>query len=229
MDKSEFDKFANEYEVHHKNSIGFSGDSTSFFAEYKIKEVFRLLKSTKDDFKILDFGGGIGNSPPYFKKYFPASNISLLDVSEKCLEIAKKRFPDLANFVWFDGQKIPFENECFDMVYASCVFHHIPENEQESKVKEIFRVLIKDGIFIVFEHNPFNPLTLKAVKDCIFDENAALIKPVKLSKFLNDTGFRTYKIRYTYFFPNFLRFLRFLEPLLFWLPIGGQYYIEARK
>lgn len=70
MDKSEFDKFANEYEVHHKNSIGFSGDSTSFFAEYKIKEVFRLLKSTKDDFKILDFGGGIGNSPPYFKSIF---------------------------------------------------------------------------------------------------------------------------------------------------------------
>lgn len=66
------------------------------------------------------------------------------------------------------------------MVYASCVFHHIPENEQESKVKEIFRVLIKDGIFIVFEHNPFNPLTLKAVKDCIFDENASFNKACKI-------------------------------------------------
>jgi hypothetical protein len=89
-------------------------------------------------------------------------------------------------------------------------------------------VLSKDGYFFIFEHNPFNPLTLKIVNDCPFDKDACLVSAVASSRLLRKAGFVS-KFRFIIFFPNFIRNKELLEKFLWWLPLGGQYYTVSKK
>jgi len=86
-----------------------------------------------------------------------------------------------------------------------------------------------DGIFFIFEHNPLNPLTVRVMNQCPFDENAVLIRADQLKARLLRAGFSECELRYRVFFPRFLRHLRRLEAGLAWLPAGAQYYLAARQ
>jgi len=229
MDDAEFDKFADEYKALHAKNIRISGESPDFFAEYKIFDIFKRCNSLQikvDNF--LDFGGGIGVSVDYIQKYFPNVDISLVDVSRKSLDIARNKYSHGVNFIHFDGYKIPLENKSQDVVMASCVFHHIEHGEHVRILMELNRVLKKTGHIWIFEHNPYNPLTQHAVNTCPFDENAALVSAGKLCKKLRAAGFIEPIVYYRIFFPHALRALRKFEPWLRHVPLGAQYFVEAR-
>jgi SAM-dependent methyltransferase len=231
VDKAEFDKFADEYREVHSRNIRASGEEPEFFAEYKVLDTAQLAAKLGlgPSPKILDFGAGIGNSVPFFARHMPGARLTCLDVSQKCLQVAMERFPGLADYRLFDGQALPFPDASFDLVFTACVFHHIPEAEHEGLLREMRRVLRPGGMFLIFEHNPRNPLTLSAVKSCVFDENAQLIDATTLRRRVRAAGFAAVQSAYRIFFPGILRQLRFIEPLLKWLPLGAQYYVVGRR
>ena len=109
------------------------------------------------------------------------------------------------------------------------MFHHIDHAEHVAKLREIRRVLADGGWLFVFEHNPWNPLTRRAVRDCPFDENAHLMTAGTLRQRALEAGFSSAKVRYRIFFPAPLARLRPLEKLLTWLPLGAQYSVTCRK
>ena len=231
MKETEFDKFAEEYSSLHQQSIRFSGEAPSYFSEYKIRDTANILteEERNGSIDIIDFGSGVGSSVPFIHKYFPQGNLTCLDVSSKSLDLAKKRFPNQANFCSFDGDVIPFNDNSFDLVFSACVFHHIDHDEHDSLIKEIHRVLRSGGLLVIFEHNPFNPFTRHAVNICPFDENAVLLKASQLVKVFRKAGFSEISRKYRVFIPGFLRGLRWLENFIGWLPLGAQYYVAARK
>ena len=232
MDKAEFDKFAEQYRVMHAANIAISGETPDFFAEYKVRDVARLVRQRGmpcRPSRILDFGAGIGTSVPYFRKYFPEANLTCVDVSTKSLALGESRFHGDAEFVAFDGKVLPFDPDTFDIVFAACVFHHIGDDEHVSLLREMMRVLSRGGLAVIFEHNPLNPLTVHAVNTCSFDENAQLISAVALKRKFESAGFVGACYRYRIFFPHFLRMLRPLEQVITWLPLGAQYYVHAIK
>lgn len=231
MNEEEFDKIAEEYSSLTQKVLGVSGESTEFFAEYKVKDTLEAVANLKypSDLEILDFGSGVGGAVPYFLKYFPSCQLTCLDVSRKSLEIAANRFEKKACFKHFNGQKIPSPNDTFHIVFTACVFHHIPDKSHKSLLHEIHRVLKPGGIFIAFEHNPYNFLTVKAVDACPFDENAVLIKGSTFKRKIVSVGFLDEKLKYRIFFPSQLKQLRFLEKYMTWIPLGAQYYVYGQK
>lgn len=230
MDSTEFDKFAAEYSAMHAGSIVASGERPEYFAEYKVRDVARYFAANQlAADTILDFGCGVGGSIPYFQQLFPASALTCIDVSQKSLEIAQSRFPNGAEYRLFDGKILPFGDNTFNLVFTACVFHHIPTVEHVRLLSEIRRVLAPDGVFFAFEHNPRNPLTVRVVSQCPFDENAVLITCDELSRRLSLANFNSIEYRFRIFFPRFLRALRGVEKLLGWCPLGAQYYLKARK
>jgi len=232
MDQTEFDKFAEEYELLHRANIAASGEPPEYFAEYKIRDLKRLVCGEPAGFvaaRCLDFGAGVGTTVPFFRSYFPAMRITCIDVSMKSLAIGRTNFPDGIDFVAFDGARLPFANGTFDCVFAACVFHHIPAERHASLFAELRRVLRIDGLVMIFEHNPLNPLTVRAVNTCPFDENASLIYAHTLRSHLEAVGFSRPQIKYRVFFPRMLRWLRPMENSLGWLPFGAQYYVSAKR
>ncbi len=178
---------------------------------------------------MLDFGAGIGTSVPFVRKHLPQIRLTCLDVSARSLDLGRARFSGQATFVQFDGSTLPFPAQTFDIAFAACVFHHIDHREHVGLLKELRRVLAPGGMAIIFEHNPLNPLTVRAVNSCPFDENAILIPAKIMRDRMIAAGYAAARIRYRIFFPRALRALRPLERLMTWLPLGAQYYACADR
>lgn len=224
-----FDEFAEDYRDIHNNAIKMSGANSNYFSEYKVVELRKIEQN--EDIKLLDFGCGDGNSCIYFRKHFENINISGIDVSEESIKKAKEKNIPHADFKAFNGLEIPYPDNTFDIVFTSMVFHHIGHSLHNEILQEIYRVLTSGGRFYIFEHNPNNPLTRKIVNECVFDEDAVLLKPTYCKNIINQAGFKSTSINYTIFFPRhkLLKWLASLEPYLTWLPIGAQYYAKALK
>ena len=230
MESAEFDKVADEYLAIHSHNIGFTGEAPEYFARYKIEELRRRWTAAgkSDPAAILDFGTGIGASLPHLARNFPNAKLTALDVSQKCLAVAQARGV-AADFVCYEGDQIPLQNEEFDLVFSSCVFHHIPAAEHIRLLVQLRGLLRPGGWLVIFEHNPVNPVTRYIVATCEFDENAVLIRAGNLKAREKAAGFSRVTVAYTGFFPGALRFLRGLEPYLSSVPVGAQYYTLAVK
>lgn len=232
MDQAEFDKFADEYRALHAGNISISGEVPEYFAEYKVRDILSVCRSTRGDthnLSILDFGAGVGTSVPFLRNYFLGARIICLDVSSKSLGVGRQRFREDAEFVRFDGKALPFSDGSFDLVVAACVFHHIDGRAHAGLLSEFLRVLKSGGLAVVYEHNPLNPLTRHAVRTCPFDEKAQLIPASAMQHSFARAGFSAPFIRYRVFFPSFARALRRLEPYLTRVPFGAQYFVAAHK
>jgi ubiquinone/menaquinone biosynthesis C-methylase UbiE len=228
MEEAEFDKVAAQYRSMHAANIKITGEDPEYFAEYKVIDIANELAQRVPRPRVLDFGAGIGNSVPFFRRHLPGSRVTCLDVSRKSLEIGSELHGEQAEFTHYDGITIPYETATFDVALASCVFHHIDHAEHVAQLREIRRVLKPGGMLCLFEHNPLNPLTRHAVNTCPFDENAVLIGAPTMRRRVRDAGFGNARVKYRIFFPHFLRTLRPLEPKLTWLPLGAQYYVLAQ-
>ncbi len=229
MDIAEFDRFADEYLETHAKNIAISGESPEYFARYKIDEIHRVWgrRGRPDPRTVLDFGAGIGNSVPHFHRSFPAAEIIALDVSDKSLAIAERRFADMARFELYAGEGPVAPDGTIDLAFSACVFHHIDAGEHVGLFRRLRQALSPDGALVIFEHNPINPVTQHIVATCEFDEHAVLIPAGTLKRRLQEAGFAKVEIAYTGFFPGSLAGLRGLEPYMKHLPIGAQYYALA--
>ena len=177
MDVAEFDQFADDYHNLHQENIKITGEKHEYFAEYKICDLKRVAKIVGVDVNnVLDFGTGVGNNFPFLAKHFPRTGLFGIDVSEKSLTLAKERFNGFGEFSLFNGKTLPYPEGQFDLALAACVFHHIPADEHIQLIQEVSRTLRSGGAFLIYEHNPINPMTIHAVNTCFLDENAVLLK-----------------------------------------------------
>lgn len=228
MERTEFDRFADEYAQQHARNIRVSGETPEYFARYKVQDVARLC-AARMPARILDFGAGVGASVPHWRAAFPHSSLTCVDVSSRSLAIASERFAQAAEYRVFDGVTLPFAAGSFDLVFAACVFHHVDAVRQVPLLRELRRVLAEDGRLFVFEHNPLNPLTVHAVNTCEFDANAVLIGAGVMRNRLRAAGFGHVALAYRIFFPGALCALRPLERVLTRLPLGAQYRLCAQR
>jgi SAM-dependent methyltransferase len=228
LQPAEFDGFADEYLADHSKSIRVSGNDPEYFARYKVVELRRhwTRSGFPEPAAILDFGTGIGSSLPHLAAAFPRADLTAFDVSARSLAMSERRFPGIARFVHGDSAAV-LNPKRFDLVFTSCVFHHIDEIEHVPVLRVIHGLLQSDGRLVVFEHNPANPVTRYIVATCPFDTNAVLIPARVLLARQRKAGFSRIETRYTGFFPEALAALRPLEPRLCALPIGAQYYTLA--
>jgi ubiquinone/menaquinone biosynthesis C-methylase UbiE len=231
MEKAEFDRIADEYEAMHRRNVAITGESPEFFARYKIEDAAEeAARRGIVVRRVLDFGSGIGNSLPHLRASFPDAELTCADVSARSLEISRSRFPEAAaRHVEIDGSVLPFADETFDLAFSACVFHHIPHAEHLGWLAELRRVTRKGGLLVIFEHNPWNPLTLRAVRDCPFDENAVLIDARRFMRQVERAGWRRPGSVYRLFFPHALAFARPAERWLRKCPLGAQYFVSALR
>lgn len=134
-----FDTIAERYD--------FNNNLISLGLHKKVKELaVKKLKLNKNS-KILDLCTGTGDIALYLKKEFPSSDITAIDFSQEMISIAKNKSKNYdIKFLQADCISLPFDNDSFDVCTISFGLRNI-EN-QNSALKEIYRVLKKDGIFM---------------------------------------------------------------------------------
>lgn len=221
---AEFDHYIKDYRKNLDNSLSLSGESSTFFAEYKALKLKEWLPG-KDLMQqnILDFGCGDGLMTSFVSKHFPLASVYGVDPSPGSIEVAQQNFPTLKFSINYDQKPdLDFEDNTFDIVFAAGAFHHIPFERHLGYMQEINRVLKKDGAFVMFELNPLNPVTSHIFKNNPIDQNAFMLKS-SYAKSLCKNVFNNKKvtIKFYGFFPGFLGFLRPSEKFLTKIPLGG--------
>lgn len=229
MTTPEFDRHADSYRRLHAENVRITGESPDYFARYKARHASRLAAGRLPVTRILDFGCGIGNATPFLREYFPDCEITGTDVSSASLDIARAHAGDAARFLVMTEDAIPVDDSYFGLAFVSCVLHHLPVARHMEMLREIRRVMIPGAPLVIYEHNPWNPLTVRAVRTCEFDENAVLISAPRMRQSVIVAGFNRPRTQYVVFYPHVLRFMRWSESVLAWLPLGAQYCISAQR
>ncbi len=213
---AKFDAYAKNYETLHANSIGASGEQPGYFADYKVDCLVRLTGPRLDE-PVLDYGCGIGVLTQRLCARYP--QVYGFDPSSESLARARENNPG-AVFI-DDPAALPRAH--FGIAILANVLHHVPPAERPALLRRIAELLRPEqGRLVVFEHNPFNPLTRRSVSQCAFDDDAILLYPGELVSLMRQSGFTRVERRFIVFFPKFLGYLRPVEPHLGWLPAGAQ-------
>lgn len=222
----DFDNYANNYNEILKKQLQNFGD-VEYFSEYKVKIIKEFFDSQNIfPTNILEYGCGIGRNLKFLSSNFPKAIVYATDISKKSLEIAQKDNPHV---VCFEIDTINKYLNYFDLVFIAGVYHHVPISQRDEVTKLIYNLSKFQGFVSVFEHNPYNPITQKLVRECEFDKDANLITKNQLEKIFIKHKFQILTSNYALFFPPKLRKFAFLEKFLKKLPLGGQYYIILRK
>jgi len=115
--------------------------------DIEFETILDLIDFKKDD-KVLEVGTGVGRVAfkiaPYVKE------VCGIDIDKEKLKIAKAKLQEtcLNNVLMVCGdiEKIPFENDFFDVVLCPWVLHHV--ESKDAALREIHRTLKMGGVFL---------------------------------------------------------------------------------
>jgi SAM-dependent methyltransferase len=226
----DFDLHASTYEKEVAEAVAFAGQKQDFYTQVKAERLLEIFRARYNDLsriRVLDVGCGVGLTDEAIKERI--QNLTGVDVSESSLAKAHKRNPQVS-YVHYEGDVLPFADDSFHALFAICVWHHVPRPKWLAFAREIWRVLKPRGIAVIFEHNPWNPLTRYVVSRIPFDENAELLREALCKRLLREAGFVCIRGEYLLFLPVASKFVRRLEHGLFRrVPLGAQYGVIGSK
>lgn len=131
------------------------------------KDIFLEMVGNISDKRVLDCGCGSGRFTDICTK--TGAYVVSLDISKKMLEVAQKKINRPLHSVRGSVFHIPFERDCFDIIVCSQVMTHL--HEYDEPLKEMYRILRKNGIIIVDIRNIFRPVRLfLKIKQRIFNQ-----------------------------------------------------------
>lgn len=218
---------ADAYEEVVNRSISFTRRDASFFAERKVALLRRLLHSQGCDLAdttVLDVGCGTGTTDRHLVG--EVKTLHGVDLSEEMLIVARRHVRE-AHFESYDGKALPFPEDSFDVVIAICVLHHVPPTGRTHFIEELRRVTRTGGFIAIFEHNPLNPLTRRAVRGCELDSGVVLLTTDQVARLLTEARTNVIRREYFLFTPFGGRLGSNLDRGLRRVPLGGQHVVMA--
>lgn len=222
--KVDFDDYTENYNQLLKEGTSFFSANEEYFARYKVDLVRKQVHSPVR--RLLEYGCGIGRNMPFLQQAFPNAVMVGTDISSASLEIARR---DNMGIEFFLENKNAEPVNLFDVIFVAGVFHHIPVAQRIEVAKTLFNRLTPNGQLFIFEHNPYNPVTRHIVSNCPYDKDAVLLKPSELKKILSEAALIVEHMAYCLFVPPNLSILARMESKLGWLPLGGQYWVQASR
>jgi SAM-dependent methyltransferase len=236
MEKNVFDRVARDYEKIHNRSLPPGVHSADFISQ-RVTTVTRWLSDeyAGKEFFYLDFGCGNGRmlksllESDAAKPLVEQGRLRLFgfDTSVESINEAKSLMGDDRVCLVSDLNHLPGDVR-FDFVISCHVFHHIPPAERAETVVSLASRMKPSSRLVIWEHNPFNPITRMLVKMCPFDDDARLLTVNATKTLFGKNSFRCLEHAYVNVFPP--RWLRLnavsaTEVKLSRLPIGAQYWV----
>ena len=224
----DFDRYSASYREHVQRSIGFLGQDHEFFVSHKVGHLLRLSRRWVGDPRersVLDVGCGVGLIDRHLTGAF--RRVQGVDVSAESLAVASESNPGV-RYDLYDGRTLPFDDGSFDVTFAAGVLHHDAVAERAAFIREMARATARNGLAVVFEHNPYNPLTRLAVDRCPFDEGVILPSRRATIRLFETAGLRLIENPYVLFAPWTFPGSAAMERALRWAPFGAQFVVAGR-
>lgn len=106
--------------------------------------------------KVLDVGGGDGNTTALWASNHPDGEVWVMDLSLHGLrKVLRRGFPNMYPVCSAADQSFPFTNEYFDVVSTVFMIEHLDSSAQDRFYREAYRVLSPGGKLIVASDTAF--------------------------------------------------------------------------
>lgn len=220
---AEFDRYSECFRDTVQKAVDYGGKSSDFYMQIKVQHMQRIVErhfGMTEGLEILDVGCGIGRAETLMRNW--RCTVVGVDISDKMIEVARRNNSGFS-YSAFDGETLPFEEGVFDVVFAICVFHHVDCAMRKNLVQEFTRVLKPGGLVILYEHNPYNPLTQLTVLRCEFDKDASLLTKRESEWLLNQVCCHEIRSEFILLLPSSSKWVRKMEAFLYKVPLGAQY------
>ena len=98
---------------------------------------------------ILDIGAGTGLLSALIIQKYPDASLTLVDLSESMLSMAKERFAGRKDvrYITGDYSSVDFAGR-YDLICSALSVHHLEQDDKRRLYKKIFDNLHPDGIFV---------------------------------------------------------------------------------
>ncbi|WP_309381006.1 class I SAM-dependent methyltransferase [Cerasicoccus frondis] len=226
---SEFQQTTDSYEAMVQEAINFSGQDHDHFTRVKAQcllDITQRLLGPVADQHFLDIGCGIGLTDAHLCEH--VGQLTGVEMHPDIVAKAQERNPT-ATYYAYDGSRLPLDDASVDLAFTICVMHHVPPAQWNHFCAEAYRVVRPGGLFVVFEHNPWNPLTQWVVSRVPFDADAVLLSAWRTLQLQRKAGFFPLERRHILFTPWAGKLWSQVDKLLGRTNIGAQYYAAARK
>lgn len=184
--------------------VGGYGPFDLFLAKQRYKTAKRQIKLARKDGRILDIGCG---SYPLFLLNIDFSEKYGLDKDVKTgiKDRAKEQGIILTSPDLEDEERLPFEDDYFDVVSMLAVFEHIEPGKLVKIHKEIYRVLKPGGMYIMTTPAIWTDGLLRflaklhLISDVSIREHKGSYNHSIISSILEESHFQREKLRFGYF------------------------------
>ncbi len=137
-----FNKYAERYDQSRQKLIPCYSD---FY-----QTIIKIIPFTNSPpLSVADLGAGTGLLSKQILKAFPQSNMTLVDISEEMLNVAKSRLSKYSNVEY---QLSDYSNELpsgrYDLIVSSLSIHHLTDKNKKQLFRGIKNALKPNGIFI---------------------------------------------------------------------------------
>jgi cyclopropane fatty-acyl-phospholipid synthase-like methyltransferase len=117
----------------------------------RLEYAWRLGRVKKGE-KVLDFGCGRGELLVQAAK--AKANAVGVDYSEEAISLSRKaiyenKLRKNANAIWIQGERLPFPDNTFDVVFFLDVAEHLYQQELQTALSELARVMKRSGKLII--------------------------------------------------------------------------------
>lgn len=146
--------------------------------------------------RLLDFGCGNGR----LLEFIYGKNLEVdylgIDISQELIEIAKHNYPQEKFSVIEKENQLNYSDDHFDTIASIAVFHHFNPGMAENSLKEMKRILKKDGVVIITAWHLWNKKKISYLIKA-FAKNLLKLKWTKIadlpfSYFSKEKGQKTY-------------------------------------
>jgi SAM-dependent methyltransferase len=227
---TEFDPYRASYREAVERSIAFARTELDFFTRAKVRALLALVAQRVGDpsrLSFLDVGCGPGETDRFLEGR--VGRLTGVDVASRLVDVAQEQNPWAEYRAIRPGEPLPYPTQAFDVSFAVCVLHHVGPPQRPGLVREMARVTRSGGLVAIFEHNPWNPLTRRAVAGCEFDEDAVLLTRREAGRLLRDSALAAVEGSYILFFTRESTLLSRIERRLGQIPLGAQYVVSGRR
>ena len=184
------------------------------------------------DLDILEIGSGPGS----FAMLLSGRSIVCVEPSEKLIGVARRRTAGNIQFTAGIAEELPIASESFDRIFCSFSFRDFPNKEKS--LREMLRVLRKDGIAVIVDivkrEGHFKSWLVKSYLKNVVPILSKLVIPKNETKDWNSNPYDTLWVTYDHFetpawYAESMRGMGFDDVDWKLLSMGGAFLLRGRK